>query len=44
MTAVKVGTSWRIQDEWGGLSGWYMTQTQALKGIEKRLRDRLKNT
>jgi hypothetical protein len=44
MTAVKVGTSWRIQTEWGTFEGWYMTQAQAIKGIEKRLRDRLKNT
>lgn len=44
MEPVKVGTSWRIKTETGALEGWYMSHAQALKGIDKRLRDRVKNT
>ncbi len=44
MKPVKVGTSWRIQNEWGSFEGWYMTEAQALKGIAKRIRDRNQNT
>jgi hypothetical protein len=44
MTAVKVGSSWRIKTEWGGFEGWYMTKAQADKGIAKRIRQRTENT
>jgi hypothetical protein len=44
MEPVKIGTSWRIRNEWGTFEGWYMTKEQAERGIEKRIRDRFKSS